>query len=257
MRFVDLNADVGESFGRYRLGEDEALLQIVSSVNIACGFHAGDPEVMAHTLCLAKKHQVAVGAHPGFFDLAGFGRRRIPLTAREIYHLVVYQLGALLGFCKAYEVPLHHVKPHGALYNWAAEEKTIADAIAQGVVDVDPALILVGLSQSALIYAGKDKGLCVCEEVFADRAYTSSGSLVARDVEGAIIKDVKTALGRIHTMLDQGVVEAVDGSLVPVQSDTLCVHGDEPAAVFFAQALKEELQASGVVVQAFTREQTK
>lgn len=250
MRRVDLNCDMGESFGAYRLGADEGVLPFVTSANIACGFHAGDPAVMRRTVQAAVEHGVAVGAHPGLPDLVGFGRRDMAITPEEAYDLVVYQIGALLGFVRATGVPLAHVKPHGALYNMAARSTPLAGAIARAVRDVDPALLLVGLAGSELIAAGEGVGLATASEVFADRNYQSDGSLVPRNSPRALVGDPDDALRRVVRMVTEGVVVSLDGAEVPVRADTICVHGDGPHAAEIARALRAGLEAAGITVAA-------
>lgn len=232
---------MGESFGRWTLGDDEAILPYVSSVNIACGFHAGDPATMMKTIALAQKHQVHIGAHPGFADLQGFGRREMQHTPQEVYELMVYQIGALSACAKVRGVALHHVKPHGALYNMAARDPKLAEAIADAIYAVDPQLILYGLSGSALISEGQKKGLQVYNEVFADRTYQADGSLTPRSASHAVIKDAQLAIAQVIQMVRSGRVTAIDGTTVPIQADTLCIHGDHPTAVTFAEDMAQAL----------------
>jgi len=247
---TDLNADVGESFGAYVLGQDPAIMPCVTSVSVACGFHAGDPGVMRQTVALAREHGVAVGAHPGFPDLAGFGRREMRLTPAEIEDLVVYQIGALAAVAAAQGVRLQHVKPHGALYNMAAGEPQLADAIARAVASVDRHLLLVGLSGSALVDAGHRAGLRTASEVFADRGYRSNGSLVPRDAEGAVLEDPDVVSVRALEMVRRLQIASVDGGAVRVQPDTICVHGDTPGAANLARAIRRALEEAGVAVKA-------
>lgn len=247
---VDLNADLGEGFGPYRLGDDAAVLDCVSSANVACGFHAGDPQVMRRTVLAAKARGVAVGAHPGFADRRGFGRRELAVTPDEAYADVLYQVGALAGFCRAAGVPMRHVKPHGALYNMAARDRALAEAIAAAVRDFDPGLVLFGLAGSQLIAAGREAGLAVAAEFFADRAYTAEGRLVPRGMPGAVIADPALAIARVLRAVREGVVEAIDGSAAPVAVDTICLHGDEPEAVAFARELQAALTREGIRVVA-------
>ena len=236
-RCVDLNADVGESFGAWTLGQDPALYATITSANVACGFHAGDPGVMRATVELAKAHGVAVGAHPGFPDLAGFGRREMRLTPREVEDLVVYQIGALAGIAAAQGVRLQHVKVHGALYNMAAVEAPLADAIARAVAAVDASLILVGLRGSELVKAGARAGLRTAAEVFADRAYRADGTLVPRSEPGAVIADPDAVVARVAGLVRPG-------------ADTICVHGDTPGAARLARRVREALEAAGVEVSS-------
>lgn len=250
MNTVDLNCDLGESFGVYRVGADEEVVRWVTSVNVACGFHAGDPAVMRRTVGLAVEHGVAIGAHPGLADLEGFGRRAMAITPEEAYDLVVYQVGALLGFTLAAGATLRHVKPHGALYNMAAADDALADAIARAVRDVDPGLALFGLSGSRLVEAGERHGLRAVSEVFADRGYASDGTLVARGREGAFVTDTDAAVARAVRMVREARVRSVDGADVAVRADTICIHGDGPHAAEFARRLREGLEAAGIRVQA-------
>ena len=233
---LDLNADVGESFGAYTLGQDEALMPAITSANVACGFHAGDPGVMRATVALARQHGVAVGAHPGFADLAGFGRREIRMDPRDVEDLVAYQIGALAGIAAAQGVALQHVKPHGALYNMAARDAALADAIARAVAAVDPKLILFGLPGSQLVQAGKRAGLRTASEGFADRAYQPDGSLVPRTEPGAVIHDVETVVANAIAMARDHRV------------DTICVHGDTPDAANLARRIREGLTSAGIQV---------
>lgn len=240
MKFqVDLNCDVGESFGAYKIGDDDALLPFVSSANIACGYHAGDHNIMNETVTLAVKKNVAIGAHPGFHDLQGFGRRIIDVQPNEVYNLMLYQLGALSGFVSIQGERLQHVKPHGALYNLAATNLRIAKAIAQSVYDFNRDLILVGLSGSVLIEEGRKIGLEVAEEVFADRTYQSDGTLTKRTNANALIHDVDEAVKQVIQMVTTNTVTAVDGTVIPIQADTICVHGDGKNAFSLLQTLKK------------------
>lgn len=245
---VDLNSDLGESFGAYKIGMDADILQYVSSANVACGFHAGDPIVMEETVRLAKKAGAAVGAHPGYPDLQGFGRRNMICTPKEVKAYVKYQLGALLAFTRTAGIPLQHCKPHGALYNMAAKDKALATAIAEAVADVDAGIILLGLAGSAMTEAGKEAGLRVAGEVFADRAYQADGSLVPRSMPGAVIHDTEEALSRTVRMVKEGIVTAVTGETVPLTADSICVHGDNPSALAFVKAIRERLETEGVSV---------
>jgi UPF0271 protein len=248
MTRVDLNCDMGESFGAYSIGADDAVLPYVTSANIACGFHGGDPRVMRETIARATDHGVAIGAHPGFHDLAGFGRRNIDVTPQEAYDLVVYQVGALLGFAMAAGVPMQHVKAHGALYNMAAARADLAAAIARAVRDVDRRLVLFGLPGSHLISAGEAEGLAVANEAFADRGYMSDGSLVSRRRPDAFVTDVNEASVRALRMVRERKVRAVDGTDVAIRADTICIHGDGAHAAEFARALRQGFEREGVEV---------
>jgi 5-oxoprolinase (ATP-hydrolysing) subunit A len=245
---IDLNADVGESFGAYRYGDDEGVLPNISSANIACGFHAGDPSVMRSTVQLAIRLGVSTGAHPGFQDLAGFGRREMHLSAAELENLVAYQVAALAGIAAVEGVRLNHVKPHGALYNMAARDAAIADAIARAVRAVDASLVLFGLSGSQLIAAGDRAGLRVASEVFADRGYRPDGSLAPRATAGAVITDAAAVAARAVQMASRQTVTALDGTSVTVKADTICVHGDTPGAAALARAVRDALTAADITV---------
>lgn len=245
---IDLNCDLGESFGRYQLGEDAAMLGVVTSANIACGLHAGDPVVMKRTVELAARRGVAIGAHPGYPDLQGFGRREMNLAPDEVEAFVLYQLGALAGFARAAGAPLAHVKPHGALYNAAAREAELAAAIARAVASFDSQLIMVALPNSALAQAAAAAGLRVACEGFADRAYRADGSLAPRSMPGAVIHDPARAAERAVQMVTRGQVETIEGQMLSLHVDTLCVHGDTPGAARLAADLRAALQAAGVEI---------
>ncbi|MNB78642.1 LamB/YcsF family protein [compost metagenome] len=247
---IDLNCDMGESFGAYTIGNDDELLREVTSANIACGFHAGDPGVMRRSVTSALAAGVKIGAHPGLPDLAGFGRRNMQISPEEAFDLVTYQIGALDAFVRQEGGRLRHVKPHGALYNMAAASRPLADAIAGAVFRYDPALVLYGLAGSELLAAGNAAGLRTASEVFADRAYMADGSLVPRGVPGAVIHDAGEAARRVLRMVREGAVTALDGSAVPLLADTVCIHGDSPGAAVFAAALRRTLEAEGVLVTA-------
>ncbi|MBO1114866.1 LamB/YcsF family protein [Bordetella petrii] len=247
---IDLNCDMGESYGAWHMGNDEAVLQLVSSANIACGFHGGDPSTMRKTVAAAVAKQVAVGAHPGLPDLVGFGRRIMQITPQEAYDMVVVQVGALAAVAATQGARLHHVKAHGALYNMAAKDAALAQAICRAVRDVDAGLVLYGLAGSQLVKAAQDLGLRAAHEVFADRSYQDDGSLTPRSQPGAMIEDVETSVAQVLRMVREGVVRSVSGRDVPVQADTLCVHGDQPNAVAFARALGDALRAAGIEVRA-------
>ena len=247
---IDLNADIGESFGIYDTGTDEILLQSITSGNIACGFHAGDPSVMRQTVRRAVAAGVAIGAHPGFPDLVGFGRREMNVNPRDVADLVLYQVGALNAIARAEGATLRHVKPHGALYNMSVRRRDIAEAIAGAVLSLDPGLLLVGLPASELLSAGSRLGLPVAAEGFADRSYEPDGSLTPRQVKGSVISDHALAAGRAVRMVRDGRVTARDGSEIAVSIRTICVHSDTPDAAGLAAAVKLELQASGIQVKS-------
>ena len=248
MTTIDLNSDLGESFGPWQMGDDEALMPSITSANIACGFHAGDPSVMRRTIALAKQHGVAVGAHPGFPDLAGFGRRDMHLSTNEVEDLVLYQVAALAGVAAAEGVRLQHVKAHGALYNMAARDAGLAGAIARAVAAFDPSLILLGLPNSPLLSEGKKAGLHVAAEIFADRTYEADGSLTSRRVPGSVIHDPAQVVARAVAMVTTGQVAATDGTVISLTAHTLCLHGDTPGAADLAQRVRAALHASGVRV---------
>jgi UPF0271 protein len=245
---LDLNADVGESFGAYKLGQDALLMPTVTSANVACGFHAGDPGVMRETVALARQHGVAVGVHPGFPDLVGFGRREIRATAREVEDFVVYQIGALAAVAATHGLRLQHVKPHGALYNLAVRDALFADAIARATAAVDPALILFGLPGSELIAAGQRAGLRTAREGFADRAYQRDGTLLPRHLPGAVIEDPEMVVRRAVAMARERAVTAIDGTQIALEIDTICVHGDTPGAAQLASRVRGALTDAGVLL---------
>ncbi len=248
MYLVDLNSDLGEAFGRYALGEDEAVLGHISSANIACGFHASDPDVMARTVGLAVKEGVRIGAHPGMPDLKGFGRRELKISPAEAKNLVTYQLGALEGFLRKHGAKLQHVKPHGALYNMAARDRALADAICQAVREFDPELILMGLAGSELVKAAEAAGLNYANEFFSDRAYEEDGSLVARSKEGAMVTDEDEAIGRVIRAVKEKKVTAITGRDIAITADSICIHGDGAKALAFARRIRQALSDSGIRV---------
>jgi UPF0271 protein len=250
---VDINSDVGESFGAYTIGNDAGLMRAITSANIAAGFHAGDPSVLRDTIRLAKAHGVAVGAHPGFPDLLGFGRRELNATPREVEDLVLYQIAAVQGVAAAEGVAIQHVKPHGALFNMAVRNADLAAAIARAVLAIDRSLILFGLPGSEILHAGRAAGLRVAAEVFADRAYEPDGSLMSRRKAGSVIHDSAAVVARAVAMVTAHSVTASDGSVVPLDADTICVHGDTPGSDALAASLRAGLESAGVAVQAIGR----
>lgn len=252
MHTVDLNCDLGESFGAYRIGNDEEILHYVTSVNVACGFHAGDPSVMRKTVQLALEKGVKIGAHPGLQDLIGFGRRNINISPQEAYDIVLYQIGALNGFLQAEGGQMQHVKPHGALYNMAAKNKELALAIAEAVYKINSDLILFGLSGSELIRAGQSIGLKTASEVFADRTYQDDGSLTSRLEKDALIESDEAAVAQVITMVKEGKVLSQQGTDVAIKADTICIHGDGAHALSFASHVKKSLQLSEITVSSFT-----
>jgi len=247
---VDLNCDLGESFGRYRLGEQEEILKYVTSANIACGFHAGDPTVMRETVKLAIANGVKIGAHPGLPDLNGFGRREMNITPQEAYDMVIYQVGALQGFLTIYNETMQHVKPHGALYNMAAKNQAIAEAIAKAIYDISPSLVLFGLSGSELTKAGEKVGLQTAHEVFADRTYQNDGSLTSRKQPDALITDKEQAVIQVVRMVKEGIVLSQQQIDVPLQANTICIHGDGEHAVEFAEYIHSRLVEHQISVRA-------
>ena len=246
---VDLNSDLGESFGAYTIGLDSEVIRYVSSVNVACGYHAGDPLVMDRTVALAKAAGVAVGAHPGFPDLMGFGRRNLACSPAEAKAYIQYQMGALGAFAAAQGVRLQHV----ALYNMAAKDPALAKAIAEGIAAVDKDMILLGLAGSEMLKAGQAAGLRVASEVFADRAYQADGTLVPRKLPGAVIHDAGEAIARTVRMVTEGKVTAVTGEEVSIRADSICVHGDNPSAVEFVKDIRAALEAEGVTIAPIAR----
>ena len=250
---IDLNADVGESFGTYTLGNDAGLMNSITSANIAAGFHAGDPSVLRATIRLAKSRGVAIGAHPGFPDLVGFGRRELNVTPREAEDFVLYQVAAVAGVAAAEGVKLQHVKPHGALFNMAVRNAPLAAAIARAVAVFDRSLIIFGLSGAEILHAGRAAGLRAAAEVFADRAYEPDGSLTPRTRPGSVIHDAATVVARALRMVKDGTVVAVDGTVIRLDADTICVHGDTPGSDDLAAKLRAGLEEAGVAVKAIGR----
>ncbi len=249
MPSIDLNSDLGESFGRYTLGLDDQVIPLVSSVNVACGMHAGDPAVMRRTVKLAAEAGVAVGAHPGYPDLQGFGRRDIAMSPDEAYDYILYQIGALQAFCHAAGARMHHVKPHGQLYNRAAVDPELARAVAAAVHDANLDLVLVGLANSELIRAGQAEGIRTAQEFFADRNYTDEGLLVSRKLPDAVITDEDFAVARVVRAVKEGAIESASGKLITVKPDTICIHGDNVHALEFAGKIRTALTEAGVEVK--------
>ena len=247
---IDLNCDLGESFGNYKIGMDEEVIKYVSSANIACGFHASDPLVMEKTVLMAKNAGVAVGAHPGFPDLVGFGRRNMNVSVPELKAMVLYQLGALDAFCRKNKIKMQHVKPHGAMYNMAAKDEKLALAISEAVAEYDSSLILLGLSGSQMLAVAQKVGLPFKKEVFADRAYEEDGSLVVRTKPGAMIEDENEAIERLITMIRYRKVRAITGKEISVEPDSVCVHGDNPKALDFVIRIKNRLTEEGITVES-------
>jgi UPF0271 protein len=247
---IDLNCDMGESFGAWKMGRDAELMDFVSSVNVACGFHAGDASVIRKTVETAIAKGVAVGAHPSFPDLQGFGRREMKMSAREVFDIVLYQVAAVKGICAAFGGKLHHVKPHGALYNQAAKDEKLARAIAEATKAIDENLVLYGLSNSFLIDEAKKINLKTASEVFADRTYQSDGSLTARTEPNALITNAEQAAAQVLQMISQGSVTGTNGETIFIRAETVCIHGDGAHALEFARTIKRKLTAEKILIKA-------
>lgn len=245
---VDLNCDMGESFGAYTMGHDEDILDFVTSANIACGFHAGDPATMRKTVKMALEKNVGIGAHPGLQDLVGFGRRNIQISPQEAYDLTVYQIGALSGFVQAEGGRLQHVKAHGAFYNMAAKDAALAEAIAEAVYKINPELILFGLSGSELVKAGEKIGLRTANEVFSDRTYQPDGTLTPRTQPNALITDTDMAISQVIRMVKEQKVQTVQNQDITIQAETICIHGDGVRALEFAEAISKSLKQTEIGV---------
>ena len=246
---IDINCDMGESFGVYPLGRDAEVMEYISSANIACGWHAGDPMVMEQTVRLAKEKGVAVGAHPGYPDLLGFGRRRMDLTPPEIENYLLYQMGALYAFAKAYGLPLQHVKAHGALANLAFVDLEVSKAIARAALRFDKDIVFVALTGTVMIQAAKEVGVRFVEEAYADRVYNPDGTLQSRKIPGSVIHDPQKAARQALTIVKEGYVIAHEGTKVKVKPETLCVHGDTPSAIVIVQKIREELKKASIAVK--------
>jgi len=256
MKAIDLNSDMGESFGAYKLGMDEEVIKHITSANIACGWHAGDPAVMDKTVKMAVDHGVGIGAHPGYPDLLGFGRRNMNCTLKDVRDYLVYQIGALEAFCKVHGTRLCHVKPHGALYLTAVENQEVARAVAGAIVGVNPDLFYVALAGKKgerMRKIGQEVGLKVVYEAFPDRAYTPEGNLLSRKLPGAVIKDPETVSKRALKMAKEGRVIAVDGTTIPLEAQTLCVHGDTPTAVDLVKSIRRILKENSVEVKPMAK----
>lgn len=247
---IDINCDMGESFGAYRIGEDEKIIRYITSANIACGFHAGDPMVMARTVELARAHGVSVGAHPGYPDLLGYGRRDIDTSPREIRNYVLYQIGAVSAFARASGLGLRHVKPHGALYNYAAKNERASSEIIEAVKAFDPGLILFALAGSLCAEMAAAAGLEVVHEAFPDRAYTRDGRLAPRRLEGAVIHDPLKVRERTLKLVQTGKLISIEGEEITLRADTLCVHGDTPGAWEIAREIRQSLESAGITISA-------
>jgi UPF0271 protein len=246
---IDLNCDMGEAFGVWPMGNDDALMKLISSANIACGFHAGDATTMRKTAQMAIEYNVAVGAHPSFPDLQGFGRRNMQLSPQEVYDICIYQIGAMFGTVRALGGKLHHVKPHGALYNMAAKDAALAKAIAEAAKAVHPDLIFYGLSGSHLISQAEKIGLKTASEVFADRTYQNDGSLTPRTQSNALIESTQEAVNQVIMLIEKQCVISTDGKEVPLKANTICIHGDRNHAVKFAEELKNALQSRNIFIK--------
>ncbi|WP_445495270.1 LamB/YcsF family protein [Photorhabdus sp. SF281] len=251
MKFIDLNSDLGEGFGQWKMGDDNAMLNIVTSANVACGFHAGDPAGILQTLKAAHENQVVIGAHVSYPDLVGFGRRNLDISSNELIADVIYQIGALKGLATAAGTTVSYVKPHGALYNTIANNEYQALAVITAIREVDDNLALVGLAGSRILDLAKEKGLRTVAEAFADRAYTPQGTLVSRREKGAVLHDTNEIARRMLQLVTEGGVDAIDGSFTRIQADSICVHGDSPGAVEMAHQVKTTLQQAGITVQSF------
>ena len=245
---VDLNSDLGESFGRYTIGMDDKIIPMITSANVACGYHASDPVVMNKTLAMAKEAGIRVGAHPGFPDLMGFGRRNLSVSQEEAKAYTLYQLGALDAFCRINGLKMQHVKPHGALYNMAAKDYELSKAICEAIKEFDQELIVLALSGGELAHAAKDMGLRTALEVFADRAYEEDGTLVNRRKEGAMITDETLAISRVVRMIKEKKVTAITGKDIPIQADSVCVHGDGEKALAFVETIRAALQDEDIEI---------
>jgi UPF0271 protein len=247
---IDLNCDMGESYGAWKMGDDANVMPLITSANIACGFHGGDPATIRTTVARAVEHDVAIGAHPSLPDLVGFGRRTMRISPQEAYDLVLYQAGAVAAFARAAGARLHHVKCHGALYNMAATDDALSDAIARAVKDLGDGVLLYALSGSRMMAAGERHGVRTIAEVFADRAYEDDGTLAARNTPGAMIEDERAAVAQALAMVEQGIVTSRAGKKVPVKAETICLHGDQAGAVAFAKALRGVLAEKAIEVSA-------
>ncbi|MCP1246695.1 LamB/YcsF family protein [Acetobacter cerevisiae] len=248
---IDMNADLGESFGHYSIGDDSAMLDIVTSANVACGFHGGDPEVMAQTFQIAREKNVTVGAHPGYPDLWGFGRRLIPFSAGETERLTAYQIGAAQAMSAYAGHPITYVKTHGAMGNLAERDAEVATAVLNAIEAVDPSLALVAGAFGELERLGRERGMTVYTEIFADRAYTEEGHLVSRKEPGAVLHDVNFVSDRVIRMVKAGAIETRSGKMLSTQMDTICVHGDNAASVAIARTIRTRLEGAGVTLKAF------
>lgn len=254
---IDLNSDLGESFGSYSIGKDEDVIKYVTSVNVACGWHAGDPVIMEKTVQMAKANGVAVGAHPGFDDKQGFGRRKIQLPPNEIRVMMKYQIGALMAFLQSEGMKMQHVKPHGALYNMAMVDRDVADAVCKAIHEVDPSIYLLAPAGCEMDHAAQRNGLKIAREVFADRAYQEDGTLVPRSLPGAVLHDPEEILARVLRMVKEGKVTTIDGKDIDICADSICVHGDNEKALRIVETIKGGLEQAGVELRNFGDESGK
>lgn len=250
---IDLNSDLGESFGVYKIGMDHKIIPYITSANIACGFHASEPVVMDETVKMAAENKIAIGAHPGYADLVGFGRRNMNVAPKEVKAMIQYQIGALQAFCSVYHVTMQHVKPHGALYNMACKDADLARAICEGIYEVNPKLILLALSGSKMIQEAEKIGLKAASEVFADRAYEDDGTLVSRTKQGAMITDLDQAIQQVISMIKEGKVKTINGSYIDIKADSVCVHGDGAKAIEFVSRLREVFDKESIEVVPISR----
>lgn len=251
-KYIDLNSDLGEGFGSYRIGNDEDIIKTVSSINIACGWHAGDPLIMDQTIALSKKYGVKVGAHPGYPDLLGFGRRDIKISLKEARAYLLYQLGALDAFARSHDIDIQHVKLHGAFYNMTSKDKDMAKVLIEALRKYNERIFFLCLSGSNFAHVAKEEGAFLAQEVFADRAYNEDGSLVPRSQKGAVIEDEEEAIKRTVKMVQEGLVETITGKAIPIAVDSICVHGDNPKAVQFVKKIRQSLMDEGVLLKAFS-----
>jgi UPF0271 protein len=250
LKRIDLNCDMGESYGAWRMGADADIMPLISSANIACGFHGGDPATIRKTVRLAADHGVAIGAHPSLPDLQGFGRRAMHISPQDMYDLVVYQAGAVEAFARAAGARLHHVKCHGALYNMAAKDEALSEAMARAVKDLGSSVMLYALSNSVMMKTARKQGIAVAGEVFADRGYSDDGTLAPRNQPGGMIEDAAQSVRQALAMIEQGYVMSLSGKRIAVSADTLCLHGDQPGAVHFAGEIRKTFSERGIEIAA-------
>lgn len=249
MKYIDLNCDMGESFGAYTIGRDEEVIQLISSANIACGFHAGDPNVMDKTVQMAKEQGVGIGVHMGYPDLLGFGRRDMDIAKDELVNYIVYQMGALQAFCTKHGVDIQHVKSHGSMGNMSYVNPLVADAVTDAILQVMPQTKLLVIHGTVVHKVAEEKGISIVKEVFADRAYTNEGTLVSRKIPGGVIKDPEKAADQVLDMVLHGKVTTIDGEVIPMEADSICVHGDTDGALTIVRRVKEKLEQSGVKIE--------